>query len=86
MQCRHYSDRLELFLVLNITTLMLPLYLVCSLAIYMTVSLYYSNLFFRPLNFAINPDDYDLQCIKKPKTPRVRTVLHVYTCLPGMVL
>ncbi|KAK3103320.1 hypothetical protein FSP39_018468 [Pinctada imbricata] len=24
----------------------------------------------RPLNFAINPDDYDIQCVKKPKTPR----------------
>lgn len=24
----------------------------------------------RPLNFAINPDDFDLQCVKKPKVPR----------------
>lgn len=25
----------------------------------------------RPLNFAINPDEFDLQCVKKPKVPRV---------------
>ncbi|XP_062619531.1 protein hairy-like [Saccostrea cucullata] len=24
----------------------------------------------RPLNFAINPDEFDLQCVKKPKIPR----------------